>query len=196
MNEIWRDVPGYEGLYQASNQGRIRSLDRVVEYIKHYDYGDVKAKHCFRGRILSQTMTSGYLGCIFSSNGKIEYPLVHRLVASAFVPNPDHKPEVDHIDGNTTNNCVENLRWVTSRENAASSMSRGEHTCQNPYRKKSIRDVDTGEVFESMMDAEKRYNIPRGRISASIKSGQRVHGHKFEIIEKNSKKLFSLDSNN
>ncbi len=190
MEEIWKDIPRYEGLYQASSLGRIRSLDHVVEYVKHYDYGDVVAKHFFPGKILSQNKTSGYLSCTLSTEGDHSYPLVHRLVASAFIPNPDNKPEVDHIDGDTTNNCVENLRWVTSRENAASSMSRGEHTCQNPYRKKSIRDVDTGEVFESMMDAEKRYNIPGGRISASIKSGQRVHGHKFEIVEKHPKSLF------
>ena len=192
MEEIWKDIPGYEGLYQASSLGRIRSLDHVVEYVKHYDYGDVVAKHFFPGKILSQNKTSGYLGCIFSINGKIEYPLVHRLVASAFIPNPDNKPEVDHVDGDTTNNCVENLRWVTSRENAANSMSRGEHTCQNPYKRKAIRDVDTGEIFESMLDAEKRYNIPRGRVSGAIKSGQRVYGHKFEILQKHAKKLYNL----
>lgn len=196
MKEIWKDIPGYKGLYQASNLGRIRSLDHVVEYVKHYSDRDVEAKHYFKGKILAQNKTSGYLGCILSVNGKTVYPLVHRLVASAFVPNPDNKPEVDHIDGDTTNNCADNLRWVTSKENAANSMSKGEHTCQNPYRKKAIRDADTGEIFESMLDAEKRYEIPRGRISGAIKSGQRVYGHKFEIAEKHSKKLCSLDINN
>lgn len=194
MEEIWKDIPGYEGLYQASNLGRIRSLAHVVEYVKHYDDRDVVSKHHFKGKILSQNKSSGYLSCIFSVDGKAVYPLVHRLVASAFIPNPDNKPEVDHIDGDTTNNCVENLRWVTSKENTANSISKGEHTSQNPYKKKAIRDVDTGEVFESMLDAEKRYKIPRGRISGAIKSGQCVYGHKFEIVEKHPKRLFNLDT--
>lgn len=190
MDELWKDIPGYEGYYQASSEGRIRSLDRVVEYVKHYNYGDVFAKHKMQGRILHQTMTSGYLGVVLQIAGKSHYPLVHRLVASAFVPNPENKPQVDHIDGDRTNNRPSNLRWVTSKENHANAIERGEHTSQQIYKKKRVRDIDTGEVFESMLAAENKFHIPRGRISAAIKSNQRVYGHKFELIGSNSKKLF------
>lgn len=192
VDEIWRDIPGYRGLYQASSEGRIRSVSHVVNYVKHYDDKDVAANHKFTGKILSQTFTSGYLGCIISMDGKTSYPLVHRLVALAFVPNPENKPQVDHIDGDRTNNRPENLRWVTSKENHANTIDKGEHTSQQLYKKKPIRDVDTGEIFESMLAAEDKYSIPRGRISAAIKSGQRVYGHKFEIVSNKSKKLFNI----
>lgn len=190
MEEVWKDIPGYEGLYQASTEGRIRSLDRVTEYVKHYSYGDVPVKQRFYGKVLHQSLTSGYLGTIFQVDGKTQYPLVHRLVAMTFVPNPENKPQVDHVDGNRMNNRPSNLRWVTSKENHANAISKGKHTSQQIYRKKPIRDIDTGEMFSSMMEAEDKYGIPRGRISAAIKSNQRVYGHKFEIVGKRAKRLF------
>lgn len=192
LSEIWKDIPGYIGFYQASDEGRIRSIEHTVTFTKHYEDKDVENTVTYPSKILTQTMTSGYLGVICSVNGVTSYPLVHRLVALAFIPNPENKPQVDHIDGDRTNNRPDNLRWVTNRENHASAIDKGEHISQQIYKKKPIRDVDTGEVFESMLDAEKRFNIPRGRISGAIKSGQRVYGHKFEILESKSKKLFDI----
>ena len=183
MEEIWKDIPGYEGLYQASNLGQIRSLDRVVEYVKHYSDRDVKAVHKFKGKVLKQTFTSGYLGVLLSIDGKTKDALVHRLVACTFVDNPENKPQVDHKDGDRTNNNADNLVWVTSRENHASTISRGSHTCQQLFKQKRIIDVDTGEIFDSMLSAETMYGIPRGRISSAIKSNQRVYGHKFELYK-------------
>lgn len=190
--EVWKDIPGYEGYYQASSEGRIRSLDHELSYVKHYEHKDVLATHMFKGRILHQTYTSGYLGCIFSIDGKTTYPLVHRLVALAFVPNPENKPQVDHVDGDRTNNRPENLRWVTPKENHANAIEKGEHISQQVHKKKPIRDLDTGEIFDSMLAAEIKYNIPRGRISGAIKSGQRVYGHRFELVAKQPKKLFDI----
>lgn len=192
IEEIWKDIPGYEGLYQASTRGQIRSLPRTVTYVKHYADFDVTATHHFEGKVLNQSYTSGYLGVLLSVEGHVKDALVHRLVALTFLPNPENKPQVDHIDGNRANNSVENLRWVTSRENHASTMDKGQHTSQQLYKKQSIRDVDTGEIFESMLAAEKKYNIPRGRISAAIKSGQRVYGHRFELYSRAPKKMFNL----
>lgn len=183
MEEIWKDIPGYEGLYQASNLGQIRSLDRTVEYVKHYSDRDVKAVHKFKGRVLKQTFTSGYLGVLLSVDGKTKDVLVHRLVASTFVENFDSKPQVDHKDGDRTNNRADNLIWVTSKENHANTISKGKHTCQQLFKQKKIIDVDTGEIFDSMLSAENKYNIPRGRISSAIKSNQRVYGHKFEMYQ-------------
>lgn len=181
MEEIWKDIPGYEGLYQASNLGQIRSLDRIVEYVKHYSDRDVRAVHKFKEKVLKQSFTSGYLGVLLSVDGIKTSELVHRLVASTFVKNPDNKPQVDHKDGDRTNNRVDNLIWVTSKENHADTISKGQHTCQQESKTKQVIDVDTGEIFNSMMSAERKYSIPIGRISSAIKSNQRVHGHKFEI---------------
>lgn len=98
-DEIWRDISGYEGLYQVSNKGRVRSIR---------DGKILILKPCKRHR---------YLTVGLRKNGVHKNFMVHRLVAQAFIPNPENKPMVDHIDANKTNNCVENLRWATDKEN-------------------------------------------------------------------------------
>lgn len=193
--EIWKDIPGYEGYYQASSLGRIRSVDRTVTFSKYYEQTDkdVINVRTFPGKILTPALTSGYLGCTFSIDGKTVYPLVHQLVAKAFIPNPENKPQVDHIDGDRMNNRPENLRWVTAKENIANAIEHGEHPNRIPYGKRAIIDEDTGQRFESMLAAEKYYGIPKGRISGAIKSNQRVYGHKFKLDEaKVVRKLFDI----
>ncbi len=99
-NEIWRDIAGFNGDYQESNYGRTKSFKR----------GNVK--------ILKPSVSrNGYLYINLKSNGVHKRYLVHRLVAILFIPNPDNKPQVNHIDGNKQNNRVNNLEWVTSSEN-------------------------------------------------------------------------------
>lgn len=102
--EIWRDVPGYEGLYQVSSLGRVKSL--------HY-YGGNQEKVL----VAMPKGKQGYLIVHLCKDRKVLSFRVHRLVAVAFIPNPDNKPFVNHIDGNKHNNCIENLEWVTAVEN-------------------------------------------------------------------------------
>ena len=99
--EIWRPIVGYEGLYEVSSYGRVRSLDR-------YD----NKNHFRKGLIMKQNNDGrGYMSVILCLNGKIKKYLVHRLVAQAFIPNPDNLPEVNHKDENPENNSVTNLEW-------------------------------------------------------------------------------------
>ena len=100
MDEIWCDIDGYEGLYQISNKGRVKSLYKGSERIlKLWDNG------------------RGYLRVYLTKENTSKYIRVHRLVARAFIPNPENKPQVNHKDENKLNNCVENLEWSTAKEN-------------------------------------------------------------------------------
>lgn len=114
MEEIWKDIPGFKGVYQISSLGRCRSLDRTV---KLHGVRGCKTKCCYRwtkGELLTATNNGrGYL----AYNLKCGKRYAHRLVAEAFIPNPDNKPEIDHINGVRSDNRAENLRWVTRAEN-------------------------------------------------------------------------------
>ena len=104
MNEIWKDINGYERLYQVSNFGRVKSFPR---------FGTIK-----RERILKLHLSKyGYLSACLCKGNKKELKRVNRLVAFAFITNENNLLEVNHIDGNKLNNCVENLEWCTNSEN-------------------------------------------------------------------------------
>lgn len=122
MTEEWRDIPGYEGVYQASNLGRIKSLDVVMELRS--------GPFIHKGRVLKlrQGTTSPYLLVSLSNSGKRKMHLVHRLIALTYIENNDSKPEVNHINGNKFDNRPENLEWVTSSENKLHAYEQGLRT--------------------------------------------------------------------
>lgn len=96
MQEIWKDIDGYDGKYMVSTWGRIKSANGIMKPYKNH---------------------KGYLKIGLSKNGKSEKHRVNRLVAKAFIPNPYNLPEVNHIDGNKENNSFSNLEWVTGEQN-------------------------------------------------------------------------------
>ena len=105
--EEWRDIKGYEGLYQVSNKGRVKSL-----------CGDTRNKNSIRRElIMKPSAYSGYLNVCFCRNNVQSSKSVHRLVAETFIPNPENKPCVGHWDCDRSNNTVENLYWCTHEEN-------------------------------------------------------------------------------
>lgn len=97
MKEKWRPIKGYEDLYEVSTFGNVRRSDGTAVYV--------------------ETHHKGYLRVDLFRNGVREHKKVHRLVAEAFIPNPENKPQINHKDFDTTNNRVWNLEWVTNREN-------------------------------------------------------------------------------
>jgi len=103
--EIWKDIKNYEGLYQVSNWGRVKSL------------GNGKSNNSKERVIQPIKSKYGYLQVGLHKNGKMKTFKVHRLVATAFLENQENKPEVNHIDEDKTNNSVENLEWVWHRDN-------------------------------------------------------------------------------
>ena len=113
MEEIWKDIKGYENYYQVSNLGRVRSLDRYVATV-----GNPSGKRLIKGKIKKQTLRTcgrdtGYYYVVLSKNNIDKLCSVHRLVAEAFVPNPNDLPCINHRDEIKTNNHMDNLEWCT-----------------------------------------------------------------------------------
>lgn len=110
MKEIWKDITGYEGLYQVSNLGNVMSLNW---------------NHTNTGRLIKPFNNGGYPRVTFRVNGTSKNFLVHRLVADAFLPNEQGKETVNHIDGDKRNNCISNLEWATRGEQTAHAIKTG-----------------------------------------------------------------------
>lgn len=116
--EIWKPVVGYEGLYEISNLGRLKSVSRTVNHSKT---GSRKIPE----KIKTPTDIKGYFCCYLYRENVGKRFAIHRLVAEAFIPNPENKPEVNHIDGDKHNNNLSNLEWVTPSENMRHALNAG-----------------------------------------------------------------------
>ena len=110
MKEIWKDVVGYEKSYEVSNLGRVRSKRRFVR-------GRGRGLHASGGRLIKPFNRYAYVGVVLSQNGKATQYYLHRVVATAFVPNPNNRSEVNHKDGDKHNNVASNLEWVSRIQN-------------------------------------------------------------------------------
>ena len=175
--EIWKDVTGYEKLYQVSNMGRVKSLGRKVknDSLKR-GYRETKDK------ILKQHIDRyGYLKVVLNKEGQVGYFTTHRLVALAFIDNPFNKPSVDHKNTIRTDNRVENLRWLTQKEqlndNELSKIRHSEaREKATNSRKKKVRCITTGEEFECINDAVRKYNVADKCIIDCCKGKQKYTG--------------------
>lgn len=156
MSEIWKDIPGYEGLYQISNYGSVKSLDR---YVKHYKGGSKLIK----GKNIAPKIDKGYLRIKLCKLGEKKYYTVHRLVALTFINNPNNLPVINHIDGDKLNNHISNLEWCTISDNTQHAYDTG--LCDegkaklSEYHKKPVRCTTTGKEFSSIQEAAKYYHI-------------------------------------
>ena len=116
--ELWADIKNYENYYQVSNFGRIRSLNRKFECNGKNQYSSFKTVKTYKGKIIKPLLDNrGYFYVFLCKNNVKKNIPIHRLVAKTFIPNPENKPQVNHIDGNKTNNNVTNLEWATCSEN-------------------------------------------------------------------------------
>ena len=182
--EVWRDIEGLEGLYAVSNLGRVKSLDRVLPHKMHGTWH-------IRERLMKLSLTGPgdkdhkYVNATLNAGrGKTVSVRVHRAVAIAFIPNPENKPEVNHIDGNKKNNRASNLEWVTPQENVDHAWSHG--LCENVGKKNAhpVVCVETGTVYPSVIAAESAYGLARSAIGHAIKHGHKSAGYHWAYIQK------------
>lgn len=163
--EIWKDVPDYEGLYKASNYGNIKRC------YKTYFCGHNTKRVLEEQEIKGDIIRGGYKRIVLCKDGKNKKFMVHRLVAQMFIPNPENKPFIDHIDGNPLNNRVENLRWVTHTENMnnpitlkrKSVAAMGNHMKGRfgalHHNSKKVKCIETGSVYGGIAEAERKTGI-------------------------------------
>lgn len=125
--EIWKDIKDYEGLYQVSNLGRIKSLGR---YMKNHS-----KKQWIEEKILTpQLNQGGYMVVGLCKNGKRKVHRIHRIIAEAFIPNSENKPYINHINGIKTDNTITNLEWCTNSENVQHGWDTGLHVVTDKLR--------------------------------------------------------------
>lgn len=175
MKEEWKDIEGYEGLYQISNLGRVKSLERIVPLKngrKRVQYELIrKPKKAYKG----------YLQVDLWKNHKCSVKRINRLVAIAFIPNPENKPEVNHIDGNKENNRIDNLEWVTGKENMRHAIKTGlwnkEKIKKKSYKKVIQYDDDNNliKVWNSTLDIINYYDIKYTSHLYDCINGKRQH---------------------
>lgn len=175
MIEEWRAVPGYEGLYEVSDQGRVRSIDR-------YDsIGRLRKKRYIKLLLHS----SGYFSVGLSKKGKVTIYLVHRLVAQVFIPNPLGLPQVNHKDEDKLNNNVDNLEWCTAKynNNYGTSRDRAKNTAIKNGYWYGLSDEDNR---IRLKNRRKEY-YQENKDVFSYKSKEYRKTHKEEIREMNRK---------
>ena len=171
--EIWKDIVGYEGLYQVSSLGRVRSLDRTIF--------TSNGPRNYKGKMLKP--------CIDSQNKYYYVYLcgkhfsIHRLVAEAFIPNPEGKETVNHINEKKDDNRVENLEWMTYKEN----LNYGERTIKaSKSRGKPVVCIETGIVYFSGREAQRQTGIDQstiGKVCRNTNKDLTAGGYHWKFVE-------------
>lgn len=170
--EIWKPVKNYEGLYEVSNLGNVRSVDRVVVYSNG-------RKHFLKGQILKPVKNQdGYLFLWLFKDSKRKTFKVHRIIMNTFVPNPSNLPQINHKDEDKTNNCVENLEWCDSKYNInyGTRIQRVTEKCSKAVLQiDKEKDVIISE-YPSTQEAARKLKICQSNISACCKGKRETAG--------------------
>lgn len=158
MKEEWRDISGYEGRYEVSNLGQVRSYCQSAT-----------------PRLRKISKCKGDSVVTLKKKGRDVLELVHRLVATAFIPNPQNKAQVNHINGDKADNCVLNLEWVAPKENTRHAQNTLGHDYGSARRDEGIkvRCVETGVVYPTASAAARAYHRNTSAVSALLRDPYR-----------------------
>ena len=173
--EVWKDIEGFEGLYQVSSRGRIKSLPRIRTAPKGGEY--------IRNEVILKPFENkGYLYVLLHKEGKNYSRKVHRLVAQAFISNPDELPSINHLDYDRHNNTVENLEWITNEDNLAySNCNRAkQHNCK----------TKSGERYITMRRGRYRVCITKHKVDKQFDSLEEAKLYRNERLKEYDYKLF------
>ena len=156
MEEIWKDIEGYEGKYQVSDKRRVKSLGNNKKRVE---------------KILKPRISNkGYYSVVLYKNGNRCIHSIHRLVAQTFIKNPENYPIVNHKDENPINNCAENLEWCTQKYNCNYGTRNEKISLSNS---KPVKCLETGIIYSSTIEAGKQTKIHIGDIGACARKVKR-----------------------
>lgn len=163
--EIWKDVPNYEGFYEVSNLGNVRSTSReVISY---------NGTRTIKGKLIRKHLNRGYQNVAFSKEGRVTTQKVHRIVMAAFKGESDLL--VNHIDSNKANNNLSNLEYCTNKENCIHAIEKGN------YRRNIILDMNTGVFYDSTKELANLLGMGRELLNARL-LGRRINKTSYKIV--------------
>lgn len=190
--EIWADIKGYEGIYQVSNWGRMKSLARTVFYPNGFS-----RRQKDKLMSLKPSKSHGYVQLALQGKGTPEPVLVHRLVAEYFVENDDpvNKTHVNHKYGIRTDNYYKNLEWITHQDNIQHAVDTGLYNCKgsNNHQARSVINC-RGEVFPTITEAGKAFGLVKSSRIGEVCRGTRVHAGKYKDTKELIKWKFYSES--
>ncbi len=176
MEEVWKDIIGFEGVYQVSNLGRVKGLPYRKKGFIERDLPE-RIKNTY-------TNHKGYLEVSLSNNGHTKRCFVHRLVMKAFIENTENKPQVNHINGIKTDNRLENLEWITNLENQRHSYKTGldAYSKFNHNKSKIILDTNTGIFYKSITDAAKSVGVNKTTLACWLRGVYKSKTNRFKCV--------------
>lgn len=177
-DEVWKDIKGYEGIYQVSNKGRIKSLSRKLWNGNSYFVSKEKVLKAAIDNVGYPTVV------LYGKDNTHKTVRVHRLVAEAFIPNPNNDRVVNHLDGGRTNNNVDNLEWCSHKHNTQYAVNMGKFNCLM----RKVRVIETGIIYPNIHACARalaQYNADYRHISACLHGKLKSHaGFHYESVDR------------